>query len=152
MDKRWEAEEAADMRIKQIYQTRKIMASGFPRGNGIYYSGFDMNYRESHADFCERTGRSPNTGFLYIWRPPSEFKMTDDNTGQRFTIKTNGGGKWSIVEHVVYDHDDFKNEDIYHAKEFARLIVAGNYITRAVLDGEWQDCDGVVLDATISVV
>ena len=152
MDNSWETEEAADPRIKRIYQTRKIAVSGFPRGNGIYVSRYEMNYRESHEEFCKRTGNSPENGFYNVWRPPSEFTMTDDNTGQRFTIKTCGAGKWSIAEHVVYSYDDFKKEDIYRAKEFAWLIVSRSYITRDVLNGEWCDCDGALPGAVISEV
>ena len=152
MDNSWETEEAADPRIKLIYQTRKIAVSGFPRGNGIYVSRYDMNYRESHEEFCKRTGRSSENGFLNIWRPPSEFTMADDNTGQRFTIKTYGAGKWSIAEHVVYSYDELKKQDIYHAKEFAWSIVGGRYITRAVLHAKWYDYHGELPDVVISKV
>ena len=152
MSNRWEQEEAADPRIKRIYKTRKIIVQGFPKGNGVYYSGFDMNYRESHSDFCERTGRSPNSGFLYNWRPPGEFRMTDDITGKRFSIKTNGGGTWSISEHVVYDHDSVKDVDVYRADTFARLYAGGTYMCHHVLNGKWLDRNGELEGAVISAV
>ena len=144
----WEEEERKDGRIKRIYQTKQLVASGFPKGNGVYHAQQDMNYRETHDEFCERTGAY--SGFIHEWRPPYNYLMTDES-GTRFSIKCATGAGWQIFEHVAYDYDNYKQQKIYHARCFASTP-GPDYITQELLCAKWSTSNEVLDCAKIDAV